>query len=107
MNTMKSMMKRGFFSILLGLAIMPAMAAASAPANPVELALLVASDPIATETVDPLMPPLLSHAGWLAIQATQGPTPPGAVIVQTPVERADAATNVGYSRTTGATITLT
>lgn len=40
-------------------------------------------------------------------QATQGPTPPGAVAVVNPVERADSATNAQHSHSTGATITLT
>lgn len=42
----------------------------------------------------------------LYAQGTAGPTPAGAVTVVSPVERADSATNVAHSHTTGATITL-
>lgn len=40
-------------------------------------------------------------------QANAGPKPQGAVDVQLPAERADAATNVCHSHSTGATCTLT
>lgn len=42
-----------------------------------------------------------------AQSATPGPTPSGSIGVQLPAERADAATNVQHSHTTGATITIT
>lgn len=42
-----------------------------------------------------------------AQSATPGPTPTGSVGVQLPAERADAATLVGQSHSTGGTITLT
>lgn len=50
---------------------------------------------------------LLGLSSAAFAQATQGPTPPGAVGVALPAERSDAATNVQHSHTTGATITLT
>lgn len=48
-----------------------------------------------------LLVPVLAQA-----QATSGPSAPGAVPIVQPVERADAATSVGHSHTTGATITI-
>lgn len=45
-------------------------------------------------------------AAPLFAQGTPGPTPAGAVTTVQAVERADAATAVGHSHTTGATITI-
>lgn len=50
---------------------------------------------------------ILSFSTISFAQATPGPAPAGAVTVVSTVERADAATNVQHSHTTGATITLT
>jgi hypothetical protein len=50
---------------------------------------------------------VLLLAAPLFAQGTPGPTPAGAVVTVQPVERADAATNVQHSHSTGATLTLT
>ena len=55
---------------------------------------------------------MLCSVAWLLAaplwaQGTPGPTPPGAVVTVSPVERPDSATNVQHSHSTGATLTLT